>query len=644
MEETPNSAEPEVPDTAEEAVEGEVLDAIEKSMVHDALVKFYGMSVDEATEVLDRQVALLSRTYICDNIDPVSHEEHGLPIVTASRKVNEQAKILLMLAQLANARKMADHAWDQYVVFRGVSAADGLTTVVPTADGEGFEQVAIKKKDLLLAVDEVACVKTSVTADGKHAPLKGDVKNAIIADFSHVKLPVLTGVSALPKFARASDGGIHVAAEIGYDVETQTFIGRHHDITRKAKPSKADVAEALKMLDSVLGTFTYATPGDRANAYALLLTVVLRETFMLAPGFGVVANNPGTGKSFLVEIIGRAVEGKKPITHAINFADEGMSARSLPNHFSANDSVLFVMDEPQHSSRNQGSPINNPTINNALTAGRIMARGSYQRGAPMHDLTGTTVTMMGNGLHFAAEMARRMIMINLENKGTEHFSPDAAGQLVELVENSQDAISQAIVTLVDNWQAKGMPKASWSKPSFEEWSHVVGGILEAADITDMDPGIKVPENDVTVHYAELLKWIMANVPGSWDGPVFQVTAKAIRETIAGGPTATSAVASAELEGIVETIYSVADTKSARSWKTIHAKIGSGTPGALLDAVGRAMNAINSTQRKVDGEGGVVRSKTVAHGSKRGGGPAGTSYKITTDEHAPLDLHGAHFKA
>lgn len=90
-----------------------------------------------------------------------------------------------------------------------------------------------------------------------------------------------------------------------------------------------------------------------------------------------------------------------------------------------------------------------------------------------------------NNIKGTSEILRRMVMIELDAKtpNPEKRSGFRHADLEAWVADNRPKLVWAILTLVQNWIAKGMkPWTGKPKASFEAWSRVMGGILRDAEI------------------------------------------------------------------------------------------------------------------------------------------------------------------
>jgi hypothetical protein len=90
----------------------------------------------------------------------------------------------------------------------------------------------------------------------------------------------------------------------------------------------------------------------------------------------------------------------------------------------------------------------------------------------------------GNNPEFSNEMARRLVRIRLDPhtdrpwQRSDFRHPD----LMSWVRANRARLVAACLTLCQAWIAAGRPRGGRSIGSFENWAHVLGGVLEVAGI------------------------------------------------------------------------------------------------------------------------------------------------------------------
>ena len=106
------------------------------------------------------------------------------------------------------------------------------------------------------------------------------------------------------------DGSL-LSTKGGYDTTTQLYHLPSLDLPDLPDhPSREQALAALALLTDLLSEFSFVGPLDRAVALAGILTVLVRGSLQTAPMFIVRAHTPGTGKSYLVDVISTIATGR----------------------------------------------------------------------------------------------------------------------------------------------------------------------------------------------------------------------------------------------------------------------------------------------------------------------------------------------
>ena len=312
--------------------------------------------------------------------------------------------------------------------------------------------------------------------EGEHpAKPPWDVVRDILAT-PGLPFPVLNTITAAPVY---SPNGILETAE-GYHVASKTYYAPPPGCNIPpvaANPSKRDVERArnLILLD-LLADFPFAEDSDRAHAVGLLLLPFVRPMIRgCTPLHLIEASSQGAGKGLLASVLvypalGRSIgiippprddeELRKALTARLR---EGRHAVLLDNVYTLNSAILAA----------------------ALTAevwdDRLLGKNETVT-FPIRWVWIAT----GNNAIVSTDIARRSVRIRLmpaEERPwlREDFKhPDLRGWTKE----HRGELIWAALTLIQAWIAAGKPAAT-AKPlgSFEEWTRVIGGILEYAGIS-----------------------------------------------------------------------------------------------------------------------------------------------------------------
>jgi hypothetical protein len=291
--------------------------------------------------------------------------------------------------------------------------------------------------------------------------------------------PALTGITETPILR--PDGSLLTAP--GYDPATSLFYAPAPGFALPEiaeHPTDTDVAAARTLVEDVIADFPFDSTASRANALGLLVTPVIRSAIDgLVPLALLDKNTPGTGATFLAEVIARIATGRKVGMTDAPAANEEMEKRITTLLRDAEPFIIFD---------NVDRPIDHASLSLGLTApewaGRILGRSEAARFSNLAVWIAT-----GNNLRTKGDIARRAYRIRMEAAEAQPWRIDGRvfrhPDLVGYVTTNRGALIGAVLTLARAWFAAGCPKATTPVLGmFEAWSRVIGGILAHAGIIE----------------------------------------------------------------------------------------------------------------------------------------------------------------
>ena len=286
-------------------------------------------------------------------------------------------------------------------------------------------------------------------------------------------IPKLRGVVRTPLFT--TEGALSVVH--GYQAETEVFYQANGDDvpTVPDRPSGDEVKCALAVIDEWLHDFPFVNAASRANAMAIPLTYVARELVAKTPLFVIDAPTQGTGKGLLAETAGIVMEGEPPaITTEARDGEEWR--KRITAQLLEGASVILIDNVKRRLDSGELAAV----LTAAEWSDRVLGSTETVR-LPNRAVWLTT----GNNIQLDGEISRRSVSIRLDAKrdrpweGRTYLHPD----LPEWVREQRGQLVWSFLVLVQNWLALGRP--AWDgEPlgSFEAWSRVVGGTLQAAGV------------------------------------------------------------------------------------------------------------------------------------------------------------------
>ncbi|MFH1680632.1 MAG: hypothetical protein ABIH26_08315 [Candidatus Eisenbacteria bacterium] len=289
--------------------------------------------------------------------------------------------------------------------------------------------------------------------------------------YPHENLPRLDSIVASPVLTRSGKlirrRGYHKREQLWYEPPARFRIGRI-----PSSPTQEEIERAKTLLlDDLLVDFPFAAESDRAHALAAILLPLARRLIDdCAPIHLVEAPCPGSGKGLLADVVSLIAEGR-PCQVTTIARDEAETRKKITAMLSRGSRVILV--------DNIRDALDSDQLASALTAkiwsDRVLGTNR------MIDLPNqATWLVTANNPRVSLELARRSVRIRLDPKVDQPWKREGFRHdpLREWVAANRGRLLAAALTLIRAWIAGGRPQGDHVLGSFEEWAHVMGGILD----------------------------------------------------------------------------------------------------------------------------------------------------------------------
>jgi putative DNA primase/helicase len=308
----------------------------------------------------------------------------------------------------------------------------------------------------------------------KPAVPPGNLTRLLLA-LPHDCLPPIESVVCSPVFGK---NGRLIDSE-GYHEDDQVWFHPMEQLTLpevSEKPGKEEVEKAKTLiLEELFGDFPFVSPSDQAHAVAaLLLPFVRRMIDGPTPLHVVEAPTCGSGKSLLCKLIGQIATGN--VVEACSLPRSSDEMKKLITSELLHGEPVILLD-------NAIDKIDNASLASVLTApvwtDRILGR-SLMVSAP-----NTALWMLtANNPRLSMEIARRSLRLRIDPRMDQPWRRQTFRHknIEEWVREHRSDLVHTVLTLVRAWLAEGKPLNSTKLGSFENWSGVVGGILQVVGI------------------------------------------------------------------------------------------------------------------------------------------------------------------
>lgn len=411
-------------------------------------------------------------------------------------------------------------ATDQYLerisarVWDGIVAANvperlfrygGLPSrVVRAEDGSPSAQVLNEDRLSHEAARAVLFYKDTEREGRKHAsPPMRVIRDMLAAP--ECPLPPLLGITEAPTFAPdgsiAVDPGYHAASRLFYAPAPGFVVPPVAD-----RPSQEQLDQARDLLvDELLADFPFTGDAERAHTLAMLILPFVRG---LIPGptplHLIEKPTAGTGATLLADVAMRLATGR-PIGAMNEGRDEDEWRKRLTSKLRGGPPIVLI--------DNLRRRLDSGVVSAALTAHHIEDR-----------ILGTSDNIRipvrcvwiasGNNPALSSEITRRTVRIRLDAKRDKPWLRREFKHypLLPWVIEERPQLVAACLTLGQAWIDAGRP----TRPdapilgSFEEWSAIMGGILDIAGVpgflTNLDEFYDASDTEGADIRAFLLSW------------------------------------------------------------------------------------------------------------------------------------------
>ena len=318
--------------------------------------------------------------------------------------------------------------------------------------------------------------KVNQGGDMRHVPPPDDYVQDALA-LGAWPFPALEAITETP--ALRGDGSI--LDRPGYDPATGLFYVPARGLkppTVPSNPTPAELAAAVALIDETIGDFPYADAASRANAFALMLTPVLRPA--------IVGNTPlclidkpqaGTGASLLAEAVSILATGRQAAMMTAP-ADDSEWRKRITAALLEGATVVTI--------DNVETTLQSASLAAALTSSTWKDRVLGQSATVVVSQRATWLAT-GNNIRLGGDMPRRCYWIRLDAQTAQPWRRQDFRHpgLIGWVTENRGRLLGALLTLARSWYAAGSPPAADLAPlgSFESWTRTVGGVLAHAGIT-----------------------------------------------------------------------------------------------------------------------------------------------------------------
>jgi putative DNA primase/helicase len=290
------------------------------------------------------------------------------------------------------------------------------------------------------------------------------VARSILVGQDSWTFPSVAGVLTSPTLR--PDGSILVAE--GYDPDTKLYVAKIPKLPPMPGPlTKDDALRALSHLDSLLDEFPFEDAASRSVALSGILTVVCRGAFPVAPLHAVTAPTPGSGKSYLIDVIAAVANGNFAAVFTWSTSSEENEKR-IDGALLDGSSIIAI----DNISMDFGGDKICQTVERPLASVRRLGQSDR-----FEVENRATVFATGNNLVLKGDITRRALVAVLDPRLDRPELRQFRRKPTEVVFADRGQFIADALTVVAAYIQAGQPNKLPPLASFEAWSDTVRSAL-----------------------------------------------------------------------------------------------------------------------------------------------------------------------
>lgn len=336
---------------------------------------------------------------------------------------------------------------------------------VPALKGRRTNVACLIEVDDDMLVDHMCRAASWIKFDGRKndwvpADPPRSIAGIIRSRRGEWSFPGLAGVITTPTLR--PDGSI--LDTIGYDEDTQLLLMSSPKLPAfPDSPTKADAANALKILDDLLADFPFVDDASRSAALAGLIAPIVRGAMSAVPALVARAPVPGSGKSYLIDLCSVLATGEMAPVISPGKNEEEMEKRL--GAVLQDGRAIIAID-------NVNGPLGGDALCQVIERPVVSVRVLGASKMPKIPNRGC-VFATGNNIQILGDMTRRVILCSLDPQMERPEQRTFSGKPHELILADRGKYVAAALTIARAYAVAGFPDECPAIASFEDWSRFV---------------------------------------------------------------------------------------------------------------------------------------------------------------------------
>jgi hypothetical protein len=291
-----------------------------------------------------------------------------------------------------------------------------------------------------------------------------EVARCILVGQDTWRFPSVAGVVTSPTLR--PDGSILASA--GYDPATKLYVAKIPEMPPIQRVlTKDHAARALADLDKLLDEFPFEDAASRSVALSGILTTVCRGAFPVAPLHAVTAPTPGSGKSYLIDVIAAVANGNFAAVFTWSTSSEENEKR-IDGALLDGSSIIAI----DNISMDFGGDKICQTVERPLASVRRLGQSDR-----FEVENRATVFATGNNLVLKGDITRRALVAVLDPRIDRPELRQFRRKPTDVVFADRGPFIAAALTVVAAYMQAGQPNKLPPLASFEAWSDTIRSAL-----------------------------------------------------------------------------------------------------------------------------------------------------------------------
>lgn len=243
-------------------------------------------------------------------------------------------------------------------------------------------------------------------------------------------------------------------------------------VTSGALPGEMGAEAGAQILACLIHEFDFHTPGDRARAFAMLLTPAMKMGGIInghVPIAVLEANSSQTGKTYLAKLVA-ALYGEHPAIVPLRKGGVGSVDESFGQ--------VLVGGRPFILFDNFRGKLDSTYLESFLTATGSFPTRIPHCGNIQIDPQRFILMMTSNGVEITPDLANRSCIIRIRKREGYCFRPYVEGDLLRFVQVNQRMVLSCVFSVISAWIRKGKPTTQIAGHDFREWAQSLDWICQ----------------------------------------------------------------------------------------------------------------------------------------------------------------------